>query len=66
MSRLELWFLKRIFKREVRQGDHHRKIKRLLVMLSNEVRAEFTEDSRQTFEALMKDSLIDALDECDK
>ena len=65
MNQIESWFIKRVFKREVKQGNHHRKVKRLLVMLSNEVRAEFTEDNRPTFEDFMKVSLSDALAECD-
>lgn len=47
MNRFEMWFLKRIFKKQVKQGPwHHLHIIELYMLIRESVEDEFTEDNR--------------------
>ena len=54
MNRFEEWFIKRIIKREVRQGfDHPRKITDLYKMIRVACEGEFYEDNTVTLNSAM-------------
>ena len=49
MTTFEKWFMKRIIKKEVRQGyDHDKRITAMYGMLMDAMRDEFTEDNIPT------------------
>jgi DICT domain-containing protein len=51
MSPFERWFVRRVFAKEVRQGaDHPQRLTALYRMITDAVRAEFTEDNEPTIE----------------
>lgn len=57
MTKFEEWFLRRVFRREVRQGyDHDKRITTLYAMIRKAAENEFTEDNAPT--------LSDFLAEC--
>lgn len=62
MNKIESWFLKRIFKREVKQGHHYRRIVDLYSMITEAARAEFTEDNIPTLNQFLIDAHKDSLD----
>jgi len=54
MNKFEEWFLKRIIKREVRQGyDHAQKITNLYTMIRVAAEQEFTEDNVVTMNSYL-------------
>jgi hypothetical protein len=56
MNKFERWFLKRIIKREVRQGyDHAAKHVALYQMIRDAHRAEFTEDNAVTADDFLQE-----------
>lgn len=61
MSRLELWFMRRILRAEVRQGyDHGDRIAGLYRLVSEACREEFTEDNEATLSAFLRGCFIRA------
>ena len=56
MTKFEVWFMRRVFKREVRQGcDHTRRIAELYAMIREACNNEFTEDNSPTLDAYLQD-----------
>jgi len=55
MTKLERWFLKRLLRREVRQGNHKQRIVRLYVLIAEACKDEFTEDNKPTLDAFLTD-----------
>ena len=62
MSKLELWFIKRIIKRQVLQGAHRRRIFNLYAMIVDAARDEFKEDNKPTLDSFLKEIHQEALD----
>ena len=64
MNKFEEWFLKRVYKREVRQGyDHPERIKNLYNMINDACRDEFYEDNLPTIRCALGDWFQDSLKE---
>lgn len=62
MNSIERFFLKRLIKKEVRQGYTHRlKIEILYLEIRDAVRSEFTEDNIPTSNAFLTDAFETAL-----
>ena len=62
MNKFEQWFLKRVYKREVRQGyDHPERIQNLYRMINDACREEFTEDNEPTIRCALRDWFDDSL-----
>lgn len=56
MTQLERWFLGRIFRREVIQGnDHDTRIRKLYQMISEACEEEFREDNAPTLSAFLSE-----------
>lgn len=56
MNSFEKWFLKRIFKKQVRQGfDHDKRIAELYAMIREASRNEFTEDNEITADDYLRE-----------
>lgn len=62
MNKFELWFLKRLIKREVKQGDHFRRTTALYALIAKAVRAEFTEDNLPTFKQMLEECHEDSME----
>jgi len=62
MSKCELWFMRRVIKKQVIQGDHKRRIFNLYAMIVDAARDEFTEDNKPTLDGFLKEIHQDALD----
>jgi len=61
MNKFELWFLQRIIKKAIKQGNHHHKIFNLYKMITDAAREEFSEDSKQTFDHFLNEIHQDSL-----
>lgn len=56
MTKFEIWLLKRIFKKAVRQGySHEDNITYIYELIKDAVQYEFTEDNRPTRDAFLKE-----------
>ena len=56
MSRFELWFIRRVLKREVTQGfDHDRRITNLYGLIRAACEREFYEDNSITLDASLRE-----------
>lgn len=55
MTLFEQWFIKRIFAREVIQGDHQQRICNLYKMLREAAMNEFTEDNQPTLDDFLRE-----------
>lgn len=62
MTKLELWFMKRIIRRQVLQGNHRRRIFNMYAIIIDAARDEFTEDNKPTLDEFLKGIHQDALD----
>ena len=57
MSRFELWFIRGVFIRLLRQGPHHHRNVELLYRLIREIRsAEFSEDNDATHDTMLREA----------
>jgi hypothetical protein len=55
MTKFETWLLKRLLKREVRQGNHIARIQNLYSLIRDAVCNEFTEDNIPTTDAFLRE-----------
>jgi hypothetical protein len=62
MSKFELWFIKRVIRRQVIQGNHRRRIFNLYAIIVDAARGEFTEDNKPTLDSFLKKIHQEALD----
>jgi len=62
MNRFELWILKGIIRKTVRQGDHYGRITAFYKLVADAARQEFTEDNKPTLDQLLKECHSEALD----
>ncbi len=60
MNKLELWFMKRIARNAVRQGDQYRKVEEVFGVMLDACWEEYTEDNKPTIEAFLRDRLEEA------
>jgi len=61
MGRFELWFLRRVAKKEVIQGGHQYRIRKMYEVIIDAARIEFNEDNRPTLDGFLEDCHKDAL-----
>lgn len=62
MTRFEQWYIKRILKREVRQGfDHQRNITNLYTLIREAAENEFYEDNIPTLNSALREWFEDSL-----
>lgn len=64
LSKLELFLLRRLFAREVRQGwAHDKQIRQLFRLVTEAAMDEFTEDNKPTLDAFLREQFEAALTE---
>jgi hypothetical protein len=61
MTKFQTWWLKRLAKHAVIQGDHHYKIVEFYSVLIEAARDEFFEDNKITFDRFLQKCHQDAL-----
>ena len=67
MNWFEKWFLKQVFKKQVRQGVfHHANIIELYTMIGNAARDEFHEDNDPTLKHFLKECFDSSLNNIKK
>ena len=63
MTKFEMWFLKRVIRKQVIQSEHHdRRITNLYTMIVDAARKEFYEDNKPTLDDFLKELHQKALD----
>ena len=63
MNWFELWMLKRILRKTVRQGNHEEKITGMYRMIIAAAQDEFNEDNIPTLRAFLEECQKDAMDQ---
>lgn len=61
MNKFEQWIIKRIIKKEVRQGNHENQIVNLYQLIYNATEKEFTEDNIPTINQFLAECFIRVL-----
>jgi hypothetical protein len=61
MTKIEKWFLKRIAKKVVIQGNHKNEIIKFYGFLIKTARNEFTEDNKYSLDSFLKECHLEAL-----
>ena len=61
MNKFELWFMNRIIKKQVKQGEHFVKIVELYSLVVSAAREEFSEDTPQVLTQFLNCAHEDAL-----